>query len=101
MLGGRAMEIVHSPEELERYLRDAFRVSNESPILLDRFLNDAVEIDVDAICDGSEVVIGGSVEHIEEAGVHSGDSALRAAALYASADTQKELIRQTREMAWP
>ena len=75
VLGGRAMEIVHGKEELERYLRDAFRVSNESPILLDRFLNDAVEVDVDAVCDGTDVVIGGIMEHIEEAGVHSGDSA--------------------------
>ncbi len=99
VLGGRAMEIVHSPEELERYLRDAFRVSNESPILLDRFLNDAVEIDVDAICDGSEVVIGGIMEHIEEAGVHSGDSACVLPPYTLSAETQKELIRQTREMA--
>ncbi|MGB1682979.1 MAG: carbamoyl-phosphate synthase large subunit, partial [Arenicellales bacterium] len=99
VLGGRAMEIVHSQEELERYLRDAFRVSNESPILLDRFLNDAVEVDVDAICDGDEVVIGGIMEHIEEAGVHSGDSACVLPPYALSTETQAELARQTRSMA--
>ena len=99
VLGGRAMEIVHGREELERYLREAFRVSNESPILLDRFLSDAVEVDVDAICDGSEVVIGGIMEHIEEAGVHSGDSACVLPPFSLSEATQEELTRQTREMA--
>ena len=99
VLGGRAMEIVHSREELERYLRDAFQVSNESPILLDRFLSDAVEVDVDAVCDGSEVVIGGIMEHIEEAGVHSGDSACVLPPFSLSEETQAELSRQTREMA--
>ena len=99
VLGGRAMEIVHGHEELERYLREAFRVSNESPILLDHFLSDAVEVDVDAICDGSEVVIGGIMEHIEEAGVHSGDSACVLPPFSLSEATQEELTRQTREMA--
>ena len=99
VLGGRAMEIVHGKEELERYLRDAFRVSNESPILLDRFLNDAVEVDVDAVCDGTDVVIGGIMEHIEEAGVHSGDSACVLPPFALSDETQQELTRQTREMA--
>lgn len=99
VLGGRAMEIVHGREELERYLREAFRVSNESPILLDRFLSDAIEVDVDAICDGSEVVIGGIMEHIEEAGVHSGDSACVLPPFSLSEATQEELTRQTREMA--
>ncbi|MDC1072094.1 carbamoyl-phosphate synthase large subunit [Gammaproteobacteria bacterium] len=99
VLGGRAMEIVHAKEELERYLRDAFRVSNESPILLDRFLNDAVEVDVDAVCDGTDVVIGGIMEHIEEAGVHSGDSACVLPPFALSEETQRELTRQTREMA--
>ncbi|MCL4165762.1 UNVERIFIED_CONTAM: hypothetical protein GTU68_016710, partial [Idotea baltica] len=75
VLGGRAMEIVHDRDALLNYMRVAFQVSNESPVLLDRFLNDAIEVDVDAICDGKEVVIGGIMEHIEEAGVHSGDSA--------------------------
>ena len=75
VLGGRAMEIVHEQADLERYMREAVKVSNKSPVLLDRFLNDAIEVDVDAICDGTDVLIGGIMEHIEEAGVHSGDSA--------------------------
>jgi len=75
VLGGRAMEIVYNRTELGRYMRDAVRVSNESPVLLDRFLDAAIEVDVDAICDGQDVLIGGIMEHIEQAGVHSGDSA--------------------------
>lgn len=75
VLGGRAMEIVYDEEDLRRYMRDAVKVSNDSPVLLDRFLDDAIEVDVDAICDGKQVVIGGIMEHIEQAGVHSGDSA--------------------------
>ncbi|HEU0198598.1 MAG TPA: carbamoyl-phosphate synthase large subunit, partial [Nevskiaceae bacterium] len=75
VLGGRAMEIVHDDEDLKRYMTEAVSVSNESPVLLDRFLNDATEIDVDALADGEHVVIGGIMEHIEQAGVHSGDSA--------------------------
>jgi carbamoyl-phosphate synthase large subunit len=75
VLGGRAMEIVQQESDLIRYMTEAVSVSNDSPVLLDRFLNDAVEVDVDAICDGTEVVIGGIMEHIEEAGIHSGDSA--------------------------
>ena len=75
VLGGRAMEIVHEKNDLERYMREAVKVSHESPVLLDRFLNDALEIDVDAISDGEDIVIGGIMEHIEQAGVHSGDSA--------------------------
>ncbi|MBX6421507.1 MAG: carbamoyl-phosphate synthase large subunit [Nevskia sp.] len=75
VLGGRAMEIVHDDEDLIRYMTEAVKVSNESPVLLDRFLSDAIEIDVDALCDGQDVVIGGIMEHIEQAGVHSGDSA--------------------------
>jgi len=75
VLGGRAMEIVHEQRELERYMREAVKVSNDSPVLLDRFLNDAIEVDVDAVSDGERVVIGGIMEHIEQAGVHSGDSA--------------------------
>ena len=75
VLGGRAMEVVHDRRDLERYMRDAVKVSNDSPVLLDRFLNDAIEVDVDALCDGEDVVIGGIMEHIEQAGVHSGDSA--------------------------
>jgi carbamoyl-phosphate synthase large subunit len=75
VLGGRAMEVVFNAEDLSRYMRDAVRVSNESPVLLDRFLDDAIEVDVDAVCDGEAVLIGGIMEHIEQAGVHSGDSA--------------------------
>jgi len=75
VLGGRAMEIVQQESELIRYMKEAVSVSNDSPVLLDRFLNDAVEVDVDAICDGERVLIGGIMEHIEEAGIHSGDSA--------------------------
>ena len=75
VLGGRAMEIVHSRHELADYMHAAVQVSNESPVLLDRFLENAIEVDVDAVCDGEQVVIAGIMEHIEEAGVHSGDSA--------------------------
>ena len=82
VLGGRAMEIVFDETELKRYMKYAVRVSNESPVLLDRFLDDAIEVDVDAICDGKDVLIGGIMEHIEQAGVHSGRLRLLAAALY-------------------
>src|SRR5699024_2734984 len=75
VLGGRAMEIVFEEEELKRYMREAVEVSNDAPVLLDRFMENAAEVDVDAVCDGKEVFIGGILEHIEEAGVHSGDSA--------------------------
>ncbi|MBT1065281.1 carbamoyl-phosphate synthase large subunit [Bowmanella sp. Y26] len=75
VLGGRAMEIVYDIKDLKRYLNEAVKVSNDSPVLLDRFLDDAIEVDIDAICDGENVVIGGIMEHIEQAGVHSGDSA--------------------------
>jgi len=75
VLGGRAMDIVYNEEDLVRYMNEAVRVSNDSPVLLDRFLDHAIEVDVDAVCDGKEVLIGGIMEHIEQAGVHSGDSA--------------------------
>jgi carbamoyl-phosphate synthase large subunit len=75
VLGGRAMEIVYTRDDLKRYMTEAVKVSNESPVLLDHFLNAAVEVDVDAVSDGSDVVIGGVMEHIEQAGIHSGDSA--------------------------
>ncbi|WLD58596.1 carbamoyl-phosphate synthase large subunit [Salinispirillum sp. LH 10-3-1] len=75
VLGGRAMEIVYDEEELLRYMRDAVKVSNDSPVLLDRFLDSAIEVDIDAVCDGERVVIGAIMQHIEQAGVHSGDSA--------------------------
>src|SRR5256884_128917 len=75
VLGGRAMEIVHQQSDLERYMREAVKVSNDSPVLLDRYLTDAIEVDVDCVCDGPDVLIGGIMEHVEQAGVHSGDSA--------------------------
>ncbi len=99
VLGGRAMEVVHERRDLERYMREAVKVSNDSPVLLDRFLNDAIEVDVDALCDGEEVVIGGIMEHIEQAGVHSGDSACSLPPYSLSAATQDELRRQTAAMA--
>jgi len=99
VLGGRAMEIVHAPQDLERYMKEAVKVSNDSPVLLDRFLNDAIEVDVDAICDGREVLIGGIMEHIEQAGVHSGDSACSLPPYSLSPALQDELRRQTVEMA--
>ena len=99
VLGGRAMEIVHEPRDLERYMREAVKVSNDSPVLLDRFLNDAVEVDVDALSDGDEVIIGGVMEHIEQAGVHSGDSACSLPPYSLSDEVQNELRRQTKLMA--
>jgi carbamoyl-phosphate synthase large subunit len=99
VLGGRAMEIVHEQRDLERYMREAVKVSNDSPVLLDRFLNDAIEVDVDAICDGEDVLIGGIMEHIEQAGVHSGDSACSLPPFSLSPALQDELRRQTVSMA--
>ncbi len=99
VLGGRAMEIVHEQADLERYMREAVKVSNDSPVLLDRFLNDAIEVDVDAIADGSEVLIGGIMEHIEEAGVHSGDSACSLPPFSLSPRIQDELREQTVKLA--
>jgi len=99
VLGGRAMEIVHEQRDLERYMREAVSVSNDSPVLLDRFLNDATEVDVDAICDGTDVLIGGIMEHIEQAGVHSGDSACSLPPHSLSAEVQDEMRRQTMAMA--
>ena len=100
VLGGRAMEIVHGDKDLERYMREAVRVSDKSPVLLDRFLDDAVEVDVDCIADASgAVMIGGIMEHIEQAGVHSGDSACSLPPYTLSAVLQDELRRQTALMA--
>ena len=99
VLGGRAMEIVQEQAQLERYMREAVKVSNESPVLLDRFLNDALEVDVDALCDGEEVIIGGIMEHVEQAGVHSGDSACSLPPYSLSAKLQDELRVQTVQMA--
>ena len=93
------MEIVHEQKDLERYMREAVKVSNESPVLLDRFLNDATEVDVDALSDGKQVMIGGIMEHIEQAGVHSGDSACSLPPYTLSAKLQDELRRQTEAMA--
>lgn len=99
VLGGRAMEIVHDQAGLDRYMREAVKVSNDSPVLLDRFLNDAIEVDVDCISDGKRVVIGGVMEHIEQAGVHSGDSACSLPPYSLSEETIEELKRQTTLMA--
>ncbi len=99
VLGGRAMEIVHEQRDLERYMREAVKVSHDSPVLLDRFLNDAIECDVDALCDGQRVFIGGVMEHIEQAGVHSGDSACSLPPYSLSAATVAELKTQTAAMA--
>jgi len=99
VLGGRAMEIVHEQRDLERYMREAVSVSNDSPVLLDSFLSDATEVDVDAICDGTDVLIGGIMEHIEQAGVHSGDSACSLPPYSLSAEIQEELRAQTVAMA--
>jgi carbamoyl-phosphate synthase large subunit len=99
VLGGRAMEIVYHEEDLRHYLKSAVQVSNDSPVLLDRFLNDAIEVDIDAVCDGKEVLIGGIMEHIEQAGVHSGDSACTLPPFSLSVVVQQELIQQLRAMA--
>jgi len=99
VLGGRAMEIIHVESDLERYMREAVKVSNDSPVLLDRFLNDAIEVDVDAVSDGVEVMIGGIMEHIEQAGVHSGDSACSLPPFSLSLELQDELRKQTVAMA--
>ncbi len=99
VLGGRAMEIVHGDKDLERYMREAVRVSEKSPVLLDRFLDDAIEVDVDCISDGQNVMIGGIMEHVEQAGVHSGDSACSLPPYSLSTRLQDELRRQTTQMA--
>ncbi|HQR97681.1 MULTISPECIES: carbamoyl-phosphate synthase large subunit [unclassified Polaromonas] len=100
VLGGRAMEIVHEQRDLERYMREAVKVSHDSPVLLDRFLNDAIECDVDCIRDSEGVTfIGGVMEHIEQAGVHSGDSACSLPPYSLSAETVTEIKRQTAAMA--
>jgi carbamoyl-phosphate synthase large subunit len=99
VLGGRAMEIVHQQSELERYMANAVKVSNDSPVLLDRYLTDAIEIDVDAVCDGKNVMIGGIMEHVEQAGVHSGDSACCLPPHSLASHVERELRRQTTLMA--
>jgi carbamoyl-phosphate synthase large subunit len=99
VLGGRAMEIVYDLKDLTRYLNEAVKVSNDSPVLLDRFLDDAIEVDLDAICDGTNVVIGGIMEHIEQAGVHSGDSACSLPPHSLSVEIQDVMRAQVKAMA--
>ena len=99
VLGGRAMDIVYGEDELNRYMREAVKVSNDSPVLLDHFLDHAIEVDVDAVCDGENVIIGGVMEHIEEAGVHSGDSSCSLPTFSLEEDCIEEIKRQTRQMA--
>ncbi len=99
VLGGRAMEIVYNEDELKGYMQNAVKVSNDSPVLLDRFLDDAIEVDIDAICDGTEVLIGGIMEHIEQAGVHSGDSACALPPYSLSGDIKDRMREQVKQMA--
>ncbi|HGO5823137.1 TPA: carbamoyl-phosphate synthase large subunit [Mannheimia haemolytica] len=100
VLGGRAMQIVYNDEELNRYMREAVSVSNDSPILLDHFLNNAIEVDVDCICDGENVLIGGIMQHVEQAGIHSGDSACSLPAYSLSDHILDEIRKQTNAMAF-
>jgi carbamoyl-phosphate synthase large subunit len=99
VLGGRAMEIIYQEEDLRYYLEHAVAVSNDSPVLLDKFLNDAIEVDIDAVCDGEEVMIVAIMEHIEQAGVHSGDSACTLPPFSLSVVVQQDLMEQVRQMA--
>jgi carbamoyl-phosphate synthase large subunit len=99
VLGGRAMEIVHSRDDLDAYMRAAVRVSEDAPVLLDKFLSDAIEVDVDAVSDGTQVIIGGIMEHIEEAGVHSGDSACSLPPFSLSQKVQQQIRDQTVQLA--
>jgi carbamoyl-phosphate synthase large subunit len=99
VLGGRAMEVVFNEEDLRTYMNVAMRVSNDSPVLLDRFLDVAIEVDVDAVCDGDEVLIGGIMEHIEQAGVHSGDSGCSLPPFSLTPEIQMQLREQTRKLA--
>ncbi len=100
VLGGRAMQVVHSEEQLQRYMREAVQVSEDSPVLLDFFLNNAIEVDVDCVSDGKEVVIGGIMQHVEQAGIHSGDSACSLPPYSLSVEIQDEIRRQTKAMAF-
>jgi len=99
VLGGRAMEIVFSEDDLRGYMTDAVKVSNDSPVLLDRFLDVAIEVDVDAVCDGEHVLIGGIMEHVEQAGVHSGDSGCSLPPNSLPEELQSEIRAQTRKLA--
>ncbi|MDK4624305.1 carbamoyl-phosphate synthase large subunit [Kingella kingae] len=100
VLGGRAMQVVHSAEQLQRYMREAVQVSEDSPVLLDFFLNNAIEVDVDCVSDGKEVVISGIMQHVEQAGIHSGDSACSLPPYSLSVEIQDEIRRQTKAMAF-
>ena len=99
VLGGRAMEIVDGPQQLEDYIQTAVQVSGDAPVLIDQYLRDAIEVDVDAICDGDQVVVAGVLQHIEEAGVHSGDSACSLPPYSLSAEIIAEIERQTEALA--
>ena len=99
VLGGRAMEVVFNEDDLRHYMNTAVQVSNDSPVLLDRFLEQAIEVDVDAVCDGLDVLIGGIMEHVEQAGVHSGDSSCSLPPNSLSPQLQDELREQTRKLA--
>src|SRR5881392_2052441 len=99
VLGGRAMEIVHWQADLERYMREAVKVSNDSPVLIDQYLSDALEVDVDCVCDGKDVLIGGIMEHVEQAGVHSGDAACCMPPHSMASHVERELRRQTTLLA--
>ena len=99
VLGGRAMEIVYKEEELRRYMTTAVKVSHDAPVLLDHFLNAAIEVDIDAVCDGKQVVIGAIMQHIEQAGVHSGDSACSFPPYNLAADVQDDMREMVRKMA--
>ncbi|MFE8070721.1 carbamoyl-phosphate synthase large subunit [Marinobacteraceae bacterium S3BR75-40.1] len=99
VLGGRAMEIVYEEEELVRYMREAVLVSNDSPVLLDHFLNAAIEVDIDAVCDGKQAVVGGVMQHIEQAGIHSGDSACSLPPYTLPKDVQEDMKEMVRRLA--
>ncbi len=99
VLGGRAMEVVYNEDDLKKYLEHAVSVSHNSPVLLDKFLNDAIEVDVDAVCDGKNILIGGIMEHIEQAGIHSGDSACTLPPFSLSIVVQNDLSEQVKKMA--
>ena len=99
VLGGRAMEVVYDEEDLRRYFAEAVKVSNQAPVLLDKFLDHATEIDVDAVCDGERVIIGGIMEHVEECGVHSGDASCVLPPWHLSRDIQQEISRISRDLA--
>lgn len=99
VLGGRAMEVVYDEEDLRRYFAEAVKVSNKAPVLLDKFLDHATEIDVDAVCDGKRVIIGGIMEHVEECGVHSGDASCVLPPWHLSKDIQQRISKITRDLA--